>query len=116
LIIVAGTIDLTDPTQMGACLDAIVPIQQATRDDESGCLAYSFSPDPCVLGRLCVYELWIDQASLAAHFEHPNYTAMRTTLRAIGVVSNNKKYRCDLSEPVYDAEHRPHADFFTVSE
>jgi quinol monooxygenase YgiN len=114
-IIIAGTIDLADPTKTHEALESTAALQQATRDEEPGCLAYVFSADPCVPGRLCVYELWTDEASLAAHFQHPNYLNMRAALGTIGLSgSNNRKYRTDLSEPVYDDTRTPRADFFTT--
>jgi quinol monooxygenase YgiN len=114
-IIIAGTIDLADPDTTAAAMESTAALQQATRDDEPGCLAYVFSADPCVPGRLCVFELWEDEASLAAHFQHPNYFAMRTMLGTIGLKgSDNRKYRVDISEPVYDATRTPRADFFTL--
>ena len=55
-----------------------------------------------------------DEASLAAHFKHPNYLNMRDALGRIGLKgADNKKYRVDLSEPVYDSTFTPRADFFT---
>ena len=88
MIIIAGTIDL-EPSKRAACLEASKPLQQATRDDE---------------------------ASLAAHFEHPNYLNMRTMFGQFGLLgADNKKYRCDLSEPVYDDTRTPRADFFTAT-
>jgi hypothetical protein len=40
---------------------------------------------------------------------------MRTFLGSCGLVAaDNKKYRCDLSEPVYDETRTPRADFFTA--
>ena len=116
-IIIAGTIDLADPTTRDTALIATAALQQATRDEEPGCLAYVFSPDPCVEGRLCVFELWTDEASLAAHFQHPNYLNMRAALGKLGLKgSDNKKYRTDLSEPVYDETRTPRADFFTAAD
>jgi quinol monooxygenase YgiN len=114
MIIIAGTIDL-DPDQRDACLVAATPIQQATRDDEPGCLAYCFAPDPCVAGRIQVYELWTDTESLAGHFVHPNYLAMREMFGRFGLRgADNKKYRVDHSEPVYDANRTPRADWFML--
>lgn len=114
MIIIAGTIDV-DPAQFDACVAASTPIQKATRDDEPGCLAYCFAPDPVVPGRIQVFELWADQESLAAHFTHPNYRNMRTTLGQFGLRgADNKKYRIDHSEPVYDDTRTPRADFFTL--
>ena len=113
MIIIAGTIDL-DPDRRDACVAASTPIQKATRNDEPGCLAYCFAPDPVVDGRIQVYELWEDQASLAAHFVHPNYLNMRKMFGEFGPrKADNKKYRIGASEAVYDETFTPRADFFT---
>jgi len=57
----------------------------------------------------------LQQASLAAHFQHENYFNMGGALRDCGITSaDNKKYRVDLSEPVYDDTHTARADFFTA--
>lgn len=114
MIIIAGSIDLADPSKRHEALAIAGPLQQKTRTEEPGCHAYVFAPDPCVEGRIGVYELWQDEASLAAHFRHPNYLNMRTALGQIGLKgADNKKYRIDLSEPVYDTTLTPRADFFT---
>ncbi len=114
MIIIAGTIDLADDNARAEALRVGGPLQKKTRDEEPGCLAYVFAPDPCVSGRLCVYELWQDEASLAAHFKHPNYLNMRDALGKIGLKgADNNKYRVDLKEPVYDTTFTPRADFFT---
>ena len=114
MIIIAGTIDLVDPNKRDEALVFARKLQQKTRDEEPGCLAYVFSADPCVAGRLAVYELWQDEASLAAHFKHANYTNMRDALGRVGLKGgDNKKYRIDFSEPVYDPTFTPRADFFT---
>jgi quinol monooxygenase YgiN len=115
MIIIAGTIDL-DPERRNACLAASTPLQQATREDEPGCLAYCFAPDPVMAGRIQVYELWTDQDSLAAHFVHPNYLNMRQMFADFAPIkANNLKYRVDASEPVYDDSRTPRADFFTLT-
>jgi quinol monooxygenase YgiN len=114
MIIIAGTIDLADPGKRDHAMRIASGLQQKTRDEEPGCHAYVFSPDPCVAGRICVFELWQDEASLAAHFAHPNYLNMREALGKIGLArADNHKYRVDLREPVYDANRTPRADFFT---
>lgn len=115
MIIIAGTIDLADPSKRDEAVDKAKPLQQATRDNEPGCHAYVFSKDPCVEGRIAVYELWEDEASLAAHFEHENYFNMRTMLGEFGLAgADNNKYRVDHKEPVYDETMTPRADFFTL--
>ena len=114
MIIIAGTIDLADDAARAEALRVGGPLQQKTRAEESGCLAYVFAADPCVAGRLGVYELWQDEASLAAHFKHPNYLNMRNALGKIGLKgADNNKYRVDFKEPVYDPTMTPRADFFT---
>lgn len=114
MIIIAGTIDI-DPARFDACLEASVPLQKATRDDEPGCLAYCFAADPVVVGRIQVFELWADEASLAAHFTHANYLTMRTVLGSFGLRgADTNKYLTTVSEPVYDSTRTPRADFFTL--
>ena len=114
MIIIAGEIDFDSPENRDKAVELGTPLQQASRDDEPGCLSYCFAPDPCVDTRVQVYELWSDEASLAAHFEHENYFRMRDTLGACGFVgADTNKFRVDLKEPVYDATFTPRADFFT---
>jgi quinol monooxygenase YgiN len=114
MIIVAGTIDLADAARRDEALRIASVLQQKTRDEEPGCHAYVFSADPCVAGRICVFELWQDEASLAAHFRHENYTNMRAALGRLGLAgADTRKFRVDLSEPVYDASFTPRADFFS---
>ena len=116
MIIIAGRIEFGTQEQRDAACVASAPLQQASRDDEPGCRAYCFAPDPCEGTIMQVYELWDDEASLAAHFEHENYFNMRTLLGEMGIVgADNNKYRCDLEEPVYDETRTARADFFTAS-
>lgn len=114
MIIIAGEIDLDEPSARADTLARSVPLQQATRDGEPGCEAYVFSADPCVDGRIVVYELWDNTAALAPHFHHENYVNMGGLLRSAGITSTTRKYRCDLREPVYDDTPRARADFFTA--
>ncbi len=115
MIIIAGYIDFTDQEGRDSAVEASKALQQATRDDEPGCAAYCFAADPCVDNRVQVYELWDDEASLAAHFHHENYFGMRDMLGSFGMIgADNNKYRCDLSEPVYDDTRTARADFFTA--
>jgi quinol monooxygenase YgiN len=59
-----------------------------------------------------VYELWEDEESLAAHFAHPNYTAMRDLLHAAGLKSTaSRKLRIDAIAPVYAPDRSPIAGF-----
>ena len=116
MIIVAGHLEYADREARDAILAAGAALQRATRDEEPGCVAYCFSADPVVDTRVQVYELWDDQASLAAHFEHPYFQEMRAVFHRFPRTGGEvRKYRCDLSEPVHDETGTVRADFFTAT-
>ena len=113
-IFITGTIAI-DPDRRDALLAAIGPLVRATRDEEPGCLEYAFTADTVEDDRIVVLERWQDEATLAAHFEHPNFIATKSTLHEYGSgASVINKYRVDLSEPLRDSERRYRADFFTA--
>jgi quinol monooxygenase YgiN len=112
LIAVEAAIVLQDPSRRAEVLEASAPIQKATRDDEPGCLVYCFAADPVQPELIQVYELWEDEASLQAHFAHPNYVAMRNMLGAAGLVSAvSRKHRIEKSAPVYGPDMVATASF-----
>jgi quinol monooxygenase YgiN len=115
MIVIAGHLDLADPSQRDELVAASAPLQLATRDDEPGCLAYVFTADPCVEGRVHIYEAWTDGPSLDAHFQHANYFGMRELLgryeRAGGSVL---KHRVDASDPVYGPDRLASSRFWSV--
>ena len=116
MIIIAGTIDFDTEEDRDAAVAEGVPFQESTRHEEPGCVEYSFAPDSGRSTRVQVLEIWADEASLAVHFQHPNFTAMGRVLRRTGrAKSSMAKYRTDLSEPVKDPEGRYRADFFTAT-
>jgi quinol monooxygenase YgiN len=113
-IFITGTIAI-EPGRRDALLAAIGPLVRATRDEEPGCLEYAFTADTVEDDRIVVLERWRDEATLAAHFEHPNFIATKSTLHEYGSgASVINKYRVDLSEPLRDSERRYRADFFTA--
>lgn len=112
MIAIAGTLDLADPSDRDACIEQAAPFQRSTRDDEAGCLAYAFTADPIVPGRIQVFELWADETALAGHFRHPNFLGMKQVLGGFRRgASAVRKYRIDLDEPIYDDTGTPRADF-----
>lgn len=112
MIAVEAAIVLSDPSRRSEIVAASAPIQAATRDDEPGCLVYCFAADPVNADLIQVYELWADEASLRAHFDHPNYHAMREMLNDAGLVSAvSRKLRIDAAAPVYGSDRRPSAAF-----
>jgi quinol monooxygenase YgiN len=99
---VTATLDFADRSARDDAVAATAPIQLATRTEEAGCQAYCFAADPSVDHRIQVYELWDDEASLAAHFTHPNYDAMRAALQGRGIVGTaNRMFLVSRDEPVY---------------
>lgn len=103
-IAIAGTITI-DADRRQACLTASAPLQAATRTDEPGCLAYVFTGDLIDPTTIAVYELWSDPQSLLAHFEHPNYVAMRAMFAEHGIAGAHvMKYRIDAEAMVYNAQ------------
>lgn len=117
MIIIAGYLEFADQAGRDGVVAASLDHQQATRDDEPGCVAYVFSADPCDGRRVQIYEAWRDESSLAAHFEHPNYSNMREVLRMAERTGGDiLKHRVDLSEPVYDENRVARADFFTATD
>ena len=115
-ILIVGTITV-EPERRAGMLEAIRPLVDRTRREEPGCLAYAFTADTVDDGLVQVIEHWRDEASLAAHFTHPNFFATKDTLHEHGSgASANQKFRVDLREPVRDDERRYRADFFTAAD
>ena len=115
MIVLAGTAEFKTPEGRDACLSTSAPLQLPARNEEPGCLAYYFAPDPVVNTRMVVWELWQNEASLAAHFKHPNYHDMSAHFSKHGFLKGDFKiYRVDHSEPVYDETFTARADFFTL--
>ena len=113
MIVIGATIDFADEASRDAAVHKSAPIQWATRQDEAGCHAYCFAADPCVPNRIQVYELWEDEASLVAHFKHPNYDEMRKVLQGAGITGSwNQMYLTVKNEPVYAPGGVPREKFF----
>lgn len=108
MIVVEAAIRVADPSTRDDVVARSAAIQQATRDDEPGCVVYCFAADPVETDLIQVYELWTDEASLHTHFAHPNYHAMRELLNADGLASAvSRKFRTDAESPVYGDDRRP---------
>ena len=103
MIIVTAILSFETEDDRNAAVAATAQVQKATRDEESGCLAYCFAADPAEPQHIQVYELWTDPESLAAHFDHPNYAAMVEILHNCSgyLASDNRLYLVDDCGPVY---------------
>jgi quinol monooxygenase YgiN len=116
VIVIAGTIDVPIEGR-DALVAESAALQQATREEEPGCLAYVFAADPVVPGRVQVYELWDGAEALAAHFHHPNYHNMRALLGGAGILGTDIwKYRTDAQDRVYGGDGVASARFWSVGE
>jgi quinol monooxygenase YgiN len=112
-IVIAGYIEFPGQDVAELLRDAEPFIESAL--EEPGCLAYEWAIDVNHPGRVLVFEEWQDEASLAGHFAGRPYADMGGHLQAAGMGDVVvKKYRFDLSEPVYDDTGVARADFFTA--
>ena len=112
MVLVEAAIVVGDASKRDAVVASTASTQQATRDDEAGCLVYCFAADPVRDDLIQVYELWESEDALQAHLEHPNYFAMRDLLAAGGLVSaDSRKHRIDRTAPVYGSDLTPSGRF-----
>ncbi|WP_336973783.1 putative quinol monooxygenase [Sphingobium aromaticiconvertens] len=70
------------PDKADALRDLLIPATEAFRQ-EDGCRAYSLHEDIKRPGRFMTYEVWRDEAALAAHMESPTMKAATPELGAI---------------------------------
>jgi quinol monooxygenase YgiN len=66
-IIVAGWMDY-EPADRDTMLKHLVEVGKHTREKEPGCLDYAMTADPVDECRIRVYERWVSQRALDAHF------------------------------------------------
>ena len=104
MIIVTATLSFETEANRDNAVARTAPVQQATRQDEAGCLAYCFGADPVEPTHIQVYELWTDPVRLAEHFDHPNYSRMVEVLHNCAgfLKSENRLYAADDRGPVYE--------------
>lgn len=113
MIIVVAALEFENREDRDRAVALVADVQMATREEESGCRDYCFAPDPAVPTRIQVYELWDDGASLAAHFEHPNYQKMVDLLGSANIKQSiNQAYLVERGEPVYGPDGEKKKVFF----
>ena len=108
MIIVTATLSFETAADRDRAVATTIPVQRATRDEEPGCSAYCFAPDPVEPTHIQVYGLWSDAEHLAEHFDHPNYASMVAALQQCGgfLASENRLYAADDRGPVYGDDRR----------
>ncbi|MBI1250907.1 MAG: antibiotic biosynthesis monooxygenase [Alphaproteobacteria bacterium] len=112
-IVVAGVVDV-DPGRRDDALRGAKPWVDGALS-QRGCVRYSWTADLNLPGRIDVFEEWTDQEAFAAHLAGPQYRGMLGHMQGFEIKNAvTKKYRVDLTEPVYDPTGVPRADFFTA--
>lgn len=114
-VIISGSMDFENPADVKEMLlGARAHIEGALQ--EEGCIAYDWTEDHLVPGRVHVYEEWTSSDALEAHLRDHWYRDMGAHLARYPRKPRNKpilKYRVDHEEPVYDADGVARGHFFT---
>jgi quinol monooxygenase YgiN len=87
MLIVAGEIRM-QPGTRDQFLEAVRPVVAATLLEE-GCRVYAFTPDPDDADLVRLYELWDDEAAIAAHLASEHLAAWRTTSASLPIRSRD---------------------------
>ena len=114
-VIIAGIMELEDPSQMEDLLTKARPHIEGALAEE-GCIEYAWTRDYMVPGRLYIYEEWTSSETLEAHLQSHWYRDMGAHLAQYPrkpMTRIIKKYRVDLEEPVYDDTGVARGHFFT---
>jgi len=103
-VIIAGYIELEDPSQVKDMLESARPHIEGALEEE-GCLAYDWTEDHLNPGRVHVYEEWTSSDTLEAHLQGHWYRDMGAHLAKYPrkpPTNVIRKFRVDREEPVYD--------------
>ncbi len=114
-VIIAGSFDFEDPERVPEILRGASPLIEGALAEE-GCIAYDWTEDHRVPGRVHVYEEWTSSAALDAHLNDHWYRDMGAYLAQFPRKPRDsviKKYRVDFEEPVYDEEGIARGHFFS---
>ena len=113
-IVIAGEVDLPPEKRSAALAGARDLIAMALA--EKGCRHYAWTLDPYDPGRVHVFEEWDNAKDLQAHLDGPAYHQMLAHLSGFSILSaNTRKYRADISEPVYGPDGVATATFLTAN-
>jgi quinol monooxygenase YgiN len=82
-VIIAGTVRV--PPENLASLKPHQLAMLAASRAEDGCLTYSYGEDVAEPGLIRVFEVWRDQAAIAAHFRAPHMAVWRAACATHGV-------------------------------
>jgi quinol monooxygenase YgiN len=113
-IVIAGEIDFPPANRQDALTGAKPLIEMALA--EQGCRHYAWTLDPYDPGRVHVFEDWDNAEDLQAHLDGEAYLQMIAHLSSFTILAaDTRKYRVDLTEPVYGPDGKPTATFLTAA-
>ena len=114
-VVIAGEVDFPPDNREAALAGAKELIEMALA--EKGCRHYAWTADPHDPGRVHVFEEWDSAEDLQVHLEGDAYRGMLAHLSGCSILNaNTRKYRCDLSEPVYGPDGVATATFLTAKD
>ena len=82
-LIIGGTVRVP-PRNLAALKPHMLAMLAASRA-EDGCVTYSYGEDIAEPGLIRVFEVWRDQAAIAAHFTAPHMARWRAAGAELGV-------------------------------
>ena len=82
-LIIAGTVRVP-PENLASLKPHMLAMLTASRA-EDGCEVYSYGEDVAEPGLIRVFEIWRDQAAIAAHFKAPHMAVWRAAGAELGV-------------------------------
>lgn len=111
-IVITGEVDFPPENRDAALSGAKDLIAMALAG--KGCNHYAWSADPHDPGRVHVFEEWDSGEDLQNHLNGKAYQNMLAHLSGFNILlATTRKYRCDLSEPVYGPDGVANATFLT---
>jgi quinol monooxygenase YgiN len=99
MVILAGTIRI-DAGKREAALAPVIDMVKATRA-ERGCVQYSFAFDVQDDHLLHIFEVFVDDAALAAHRASPHMARWRALMPEVGIGGRDmSEYQVASSRPI----------------
>lgn len=87
MLIVSGTITL-DPANHDRALEVAAPLVESTLAEE-GNITYGFWQHATERGVFGVYEEWVDQAAMDAHFATPHMAEFMAAMAELGITGTD---------------------------
>ncbi len=99
MLIVTGIIDVSDGD--AERLKPVIAKMAAASRAEEGCIAYAFYQDLENPNKVRVYEEWVDQDALTAHFQTPHMADFNASLGDVTITGMDvKKFEPGEMSPV----------------